>query len=177
MGCGGRRGDHGDMACILGQVEASRDNRNSNSNSNNSKARKNNQLKWQKAELTTACLKCARQSFLPACLPACQSCYSCCCCCGSEGRARRTPRSRAAKQPSSQEDAAQSTHRTPRMRLSLVYVFLNAMTTAAANKYQRADNDNDGHRRIGRGNGTTMRYPAVCAVTQVAEDCSTTKLR
>lgn len=61
-------GDHGDMACILGQVEASRDNR--NSNSNNSKARKNNQLKWQKAELTTACLKCARQSFLPACLPA-----------------------------------------------------------------------------------------------------------
>lgn len=60
-------GDHGDMACILGQVEASRDNR--NSNSNNSKARKNNQLKWQKAELTTACLKCARQSFLPACLP------------------------------------------------------------------------------------------------------------
>lgn len=143
----GRGGDHGDMACILGQVEASRDNRNSNNNNN---ARKNNQLKWQKAELTTACLKCARQSFLPACLPACQSCYSCCCC-GSEGRARRTPRSRAAKQPRSQEDAPQSTHRTPRMRLSLVYVFLNAMTTTAANKYQRADKDNDGHRRIGRG--------------------------
>lgn len=118
-----------------------------------------------------------RTSILFACLPACQSCYSCCCCCGSEGRARRTPRSRATKQPSSQEDAAQSTHRTPRMRLSLVYVFLNAMTTTAANKYQRADNDNDGHRRIGRENGMTMRYPAVCTVTQVANCCSSTKLR